>query len=79
MNTQQVVSLVVVGAILCWMYLPNLTEVLKQVKPSMPTITPKKPELLDQIADIVAIREASSSPEVTKACNALLEVLLQVK
>lgn len=79
MTTQQVVSLVAVTAIIAWMYLPNIQELLRQVKPTIPTIKPKQPELLDQIADIVAIRESNKTAEVTKACNALLEVLLQVK
>jgi len=79
MTTQQVVSLVVVAAICFWLYLPNIKELVSQVKPTIPTIKPKQPELLDQIADIVAIRESNKTAEVTKACNALLEVLLQVK
>lgn len=79
MTNQQVVSLIAVAAIFCWLYLPNIKELLSQVKPTIPTIKPKQPELLDQIADIVAIRESNKAAEVTKACNALLEVLLQVK
>ena len=79
MTTQQMVALVALAAICCWLYLPNIKELLSQVKPTIPTLKLKQPELLDQIADIVAIRESSKAAEVTKACNTLLEVLLQVK
>ena len=68
MNTYQIVSLCVVAAVAAWYYLPSL-----------PAILPKKSTALGDIADIVRIRDASESPEVAAACNALLQVMLEVK
>lgn len=67
MTTIQIVSVVVFVLALAWTYLPKTWF-------SIP-----KPTLLSHVSDIVAIRTAYSTPEVTEACNALLHVLLQVK
>ena len=48
---------------------------MPQAKP----VTKAKLDLMQEIEDVVAIRQAHATTEVTKACNSLLEVLLKVK
>ena len=71
MTTQQIIGLVVVGGLLAWNYLPNIKL------PSLPS-APQDP-LLNHIKAICRVRDEYKTPEVNAACNALLEVLLQVK
>lgn len=78
MTTQQIVGLVVVVCIVAWAYLPNIRTLMQSV-PTIKPIASPKPSLMTQIEDVVLIRQAHSTTEVTKACNALLEVLLKVK
>lgn len=46
----------------------------------LPALPSRKPSqnLLDEISDVIAIREAHPTPEIVKACNALLDALLKV-
>jgi len=39
----------------------------------------REPQLMDHIRSVVNVREQYRNPEVTQACNALLEALLGVK
>jgi len=72
MTTQQIIGLVVVGGLLVWNYLPSIKL------PSLPSPVQGDP-LLNHIKAICKVREEYKTPEVNAACNALLEVLLQVK
>jgi hypothetical protein len=65
----QIVSVVVFLGVLAWVYLPK----------SWLSVAKSEPSLLAHVADIVSIRSCYRTPEVTEACNALLQVLLQVK
>jgi len=78
MTTQQIIGLVVVGCIFVWAYLPNIKALIDTV-PQVKPVTKAKPDLMKEIEDVVAIRQAHATAEVTKACNSLLEVLLKVK
>lgn len=78
MTTQQIVGLALVGGIFAWAYLPNLKSMLLTITEQAPALKPES-SLMDQIEDVVRIRESQKTTEVTKACNALLEVLLKVK
>ncbi len=78
MTTQQIIGLVVVVCIIAWAYLPNIQSLIRSV-PTVKPVAPSKPSLMSQIEDVVLIRQAHSTTEVTKACNTLLEVLLKVK
>lgn len=72
MTTQQIIGLVVVGGLLVWNYLPSIKL------PSLPSAVQADP-LLNHIKAICKVRDEYKTPEVNAACNALLEVLLQVK
>ncbi len=70
MSTLQIISLVLFAGIVLWTYCPMI---------ALPTLGVAKPKtLLDQVAAVVAIRDQYPQPEVSKACNSLLHVLLQV-
>lgn len=73
MTTQQMIGLAAVVALVAWNYLPQLKALVPKTmaKPADP--------LLAHIKSVCAIRDEYKSPEVGKACNALLEVLLKVK
>ena len=70
MTTQQIIGLVVVGGLLLWNYLPSV---------KLPSLPSQGDPLLNHIKAICKVREEYKTPEVNAACNALLEVLLQVK
>lgn len=73
MTTQQIIGVAAVVALVAWNYLP-------QLKAFVPTKIAVKPDpLLTYIKHVCQIRDTYKSPEVSKACNALLEVLLKVK
>jgi hypothetical protein len=70
MSALQIISLVLFAGIVIWTYCPMI---------ALPTLGVAKPKtLLDQVAAVVAIRDQYPQPEVSKACNSLLHVLLQV-
>ena len=76
MTTQQIVAIALVLGLFAWSYLPNLKAFIPSVK--VPDLT-KTPDLMSQINSIYKVREANPTPEVQKACNELLAVLLKVK
>lgn len=65
MTQMQILSLAIVAAVAAYMYLPSL---------KWPA---SKPSSMRQIESVLAIRDSNSSPEVRKACTALLQALLQ--
>ena len=81
MTTQQIIAIALVAGVFIWSYLPNIKDLLKNVPIVNPIDEglPPKPDLMGQIEDVVKIRQAHAAENVTKACNHLLEVLLQVK
>lgn len=72
MTTIQILSLVALACVAAYSYLPAIQWPAK-------TPTGKKPDILSQIKDVVAIRDSYDSSEITKACNTLLSVLLKVQ
>jgi hypothetical protein len=62
MTTMQIVGLAVAAGAAAFFYLPSW---------------PKKPSSLRQIEAVLEIRDNNPSPEVRKACSALLQALLQ--
>ncbi len=65
MTAFQIVSLCALACVIGFQYLPTL-----------PVFFPKQNTLKD-IASVIAIRDGSTNPEVVKACQALLQALLQ--
>lgn len=65
MTTFQIVALCLLAASLAWQYMPAL---------KLPS---RKPSTLRQIESVIAIRDEATTPEVTSACNALLQALLR--
>lgn len=65
MTQMQIVSLVVAALVAAYFYLPGITW------------PAAKPNSMAQIESVLAIRDSASSPEVRKACSALLQALLQ--
>jgi len=70
-TTLQIISLVVAGCVAAYFYLPSLTHYIPAKQP--------KNKLLDHLEDLVKIRSAYQTPEITASVNALIEVLLKVK
>jgi hypothetical protein len=68
MTTPQIVS-VVAAVVVAAMYLRDL----------MPVLVPREPKTLYHIRNIIAVRDAYRSSEVTARCNALMEALLGIK
>lgn len=64
MTTFQIIALCLLGASVVWQYVPAV---------KLPT---KKPSTLQQIEAVLRIRDEATNPEVTGACNALLQALL---
>lgn len=71
MTTQQIIGLVLVGGLIAWNYMPAIKM------PTFPSQT--QDPLLTHIKAICRVRDEYKTPEVNAACNALLEVLLEVK
>ena len=69
MTTYQIIGLVAVAAVAAWQYVP-----WKGI--SLPAA---RPDSLKQVAAVIAIRESNPSPEIRKACNELLRVMLDTK
>jgi hypothetical protein len=70
-TTFQIVALAILGAVVLWQFvLPNLSSF------KLPAL-PKPDQTLKHLASVIHIRDASSSPEVKTACNALLQALLK--
>lgn len=46
--------------------------------PSLPQSEPKGNALLDEMADVMAIRDSHKEKDITEACNVLLHCLLKV-
>ena len=65
MTITQIVSLLVVAGVGAYFYLPGI---------KWPAA---KPSNVRQIQAVLAIRDSSPSPEVHKACTALLQALIQ--
>jgi hypothetical protein len=65
MTQMQIVSLVIAAAAAAYFYLPGIKWPVA------------KPNSMDQIESVLAIRDSTSSPEVRKACSSLLQALLQ--
>lgn len=69
MTTYQMAGIAAVLAVAAWQYVP-------WGKLSLPA---SKPSVMRDIAAVVAIRESHAAPEIRKACNDLLRVLLDTK
>lgn len=63
MTQMQILSLVIAAAVAAYFYLPGIKW--------------PKPSSMSQIESVLAIRDSTTSPEVRKACTALLQALLQ--
>jgi hypothetical protein len=69
MTVPQIIS--VVGAVaVALLYLKDMWPI---------GLTPKGPDTLKHVRNILAVRDAYRSPEVAARCNALMEALLGVK
>ena len=68
MTPAQIGSLCFLAAVAAWLYWPSIVAVFPK----------KTPSILGQIEDVISIRDSHRDEEVTKACNALLAVLLRV-
>ena len=69
MTTYQIAGIVAVLAVAAWQYVP-------WGKIQLPL---SKPSALADIASVISIRDSHASPEVRKACNDLLRILLEAK
>jgi hypothetical protein len=69
MTLPQVISLVA-AVIVAGLYLRDLVPV---------GLVTREPETLSHLRNIIAVRDAYKSPEVTSRCNALMEALLGIK
>lgn len=67
MTTYQIVGIVAVLAVAAWQYVP------------WAKLPIRKPSSLKDIAAVIAIRDTHAAPEIRKACNDLLRVLLDTK
>lgn len=67
MTTYQIIGLVAVAAVAAWQYVP------------WGKLVRSTPSVMKDVSAVASIREAHSSPEIRKACNDLLRVLLEVK
>jgi hypothetical protein len=63
----QIAGIAAVLAVAAWQYIPW---------GKLPTV---RRSVMKDIACVVAIREANAAPEIRKACNELLRVLLDTK
>jgi hypothetical protein len=68
MTTPQIVS-VVAAVVVAALYLRDL----------IPSMGPREPQTLHHLRNIIAVRDAYKSSEVTARCNALMEALLGIK
>jgi hypothetical protein len=68
MTTPQIIS-VVAAVVVAALYLRDL----------VPGLVPSEPKTLHHIRNIIAVRDAYRSSEVTARCNALMEALLGIK
>lgn len=65
MTTFQIIAICLLVASVAWNYLPAIAW-------------PKRtPSVMQQIEAVIRIRDQAISPEVTTACNALLQALLR--
>lgn len=69
MTTYQIIGIAAVLGVALWQYVP-------WKKISLPAV---RPDALKQVASVIAIRESNPSPEIRKACNELLRVMLDTK
>lgn len=69
MNIQQIIAVVAALAVAA-MYLKDLIP---------EGLIPREPETMTHIRNIIAVRDAYKTPEVTARCNALMEALLGIK
>jgi|LakMenEpi03Aug12_release.lakeMendotaPanAssembly.Ray.scaffolds.fasta_scaffold5012815_1 hypothetical protein len=67
MTPFQIGALVLLALTAAWSYLPRF---------SLPVLPRKKPDSLQQIAQVIAIRESASDPKVKEACSLLLQALI---
>jgi hypothetical protein len=67
LTTYQIVGIAAVLAVAAWQYVPWA---------KLPT---RKPSSLKDIAAVIAIRDTHAAPEIRKAYNDLLRVLLDTK
>lgn len=67
MTTFQILSILVLVAAVAWTYMPRI---------AIPSIS-RKPNVLRQIQQVMAIRDSSDNPGVVETCNQLLQALLQ--
>lgn len=65
MTVMQIVGVCVAVAVAAYLYMPRL---------KWPA---SKPSTVRQIESVMSIRDSNGSPEVRKACTALLQALLQ--
>ncbi len=65
MTQMQIISLAIAAAVAAYVYLPSI---------KWPA---SKPSSMRQIESVLAIRDSNTTPEVRKACTALLQALLQ--
>lgn len=65
MTTFQIIAVCILVASVAWNYMPAI---------SLPK---RKPNVMRQLESVVRIRDESHSAEVKKACNTLLQALLQ--
>lgn len=69
MTTYQILGILAVAAVAAWQYIP-------WGKLSLPA---SNPSVMRDIASVVAIRESHAAPEIRKACNDLLRILLEAR
>jgi hypothetical protein len=65
MSASQIISLIVVAAVAAYFYIPSI---------KWPAA---KPSSMRQVEAVLSIRDSATTPEVRKACTALLQALLQ--
>lgn len=69
MTTFQIVAIAILIGMAAWNYMPAFSW------PKIPS-RPKQSDTLTQISQVISIRESSTNPQVTQACNALLQALI---
>lgn len=69
MTNFQIIAIAILVGTVAWNYLPSLPAM------RIPTLR-KKPDSLQQIAQVIAIKESSANPKVVDACQQLLQALI---
>lgn len=69
MTLPQIISLAAAAIVAC-LYLKDLLP---------PGVVQGEPQTLRHLRNIIAVRDAYKSPDVTARCNALMEALLGIK